>query len=218
MLIGRVLCMKTVLPAVTPMQPIRAWAPFDSPDWVFELFHDGFRTLAHVEHGCCRLLRSNGHEINGFPELCLWIGEKLNVRDAVLDGELCCIGHDGRRVFDLRMSRNRLAYFYAFDILWLNRRDLRKWPLLRRKAKLKSILPRRLGPILYTGHTDGRGLKLFGIACNYALGGIIAKRKDSAYDCTEGCASWIKIVNPQYRRSQVRQELLSAMRRRISTA
>jgi len=33
--------------------------PFDNPDFIFELKHDGFRTLAYVENGECRLVSRN---------------------------------------------------------------------------------------------------------------------------------------------------------------
>jgi hypothetical protein len=35
--------------------------PFDSPDWLFELKLDGFRTLAFIESGCCRMVSRKAH-------------------------------------------------------------------------------------------------------------------------------------------------------------
>jgi bifunctional non-homologous end joining protein LigD len=204
--------METALPVITAIQPVRSSAPFDDPEWIFELNHDGVRALAYIEHGCCRLLGCDGREIREFTELCLRIGESLNAKDAILDGELCCIGKDGQRTFTRHKSAIRQAYYYTFDLLWLNGKDLQKWPLLRRKAKLKSIVPRSLGPILYTGHTDGKGTRLFGEACNCNLDGIIARRKDSSYDCSERRTTWIKIANPLYIRSQGGRRSFSPIR------
>jgi bifunctional non-homologous end joining protein LigD len=33
--------------------------PFDNPDYVFELKHDGFRALAYIESRECRLVSRN---------------------------------------------------------------------------------------------------------------------------------------------------------------
>jgi bifunctional non-homologous end joining protein LigD len=33
--------------------------PFDDPDFIFELKHDGFRATAYIESGVCRLVSRN---------------------------------------------------------------------------------------------------------------------------------------------------------------
>ena len=52
---------------------------------------------------------------------------------AVLDGEIVYVGRDGRPEFYNLMRRRSPQYFYAFDILWLDGKDLRGLPLLKRK-------------------------------------------------------------------------------------
>jgi bifunctional non-homologous end joining protein LigD len=44
-------------------------APFDHPEWVFELKYDGFRSLAVIQNGRCQLISRNGHPFNSFTEL-----------------------------------------------------------------------------------------------------------------------------------------------------
>jgi ATP-dependent DNA ligase len=41
-------------------------APFDHPEWVFELKYDGFRSLAVIHDGRCELISRNG---NSFKHL-----------------------------------------------------------------------------------------------------------------------------------------------------
>ena len=44
---------------VFPFQPMplsRRAAPFDHPEWVFEVKHDGFRAIAYVQAGHCQLV------------------------------------------------------------------------------------------------------------------------------------------------------------------
>jgi ATP-dependent DNA ligase len=44
-----------------PMPLVRIPAAFDHPEWLFELKHDGFRALAHVEGHRCTLVSRRGH-------------------------------------------------------------------------------------------------------------------------------------------------------------
>jgi hypothetical protein len=46
--------------AFQPMPLSRRPAPFDHPEWVFELKYDGFRSLAVIENGRCQLNSRSG--------------------------------------------------------------------------------------------------------------------------------------------------------------
>jgi hypothetical protein len=76
-----------------------------------------------------------------------WIAEHLRVESAVVDGEIACVDDDGRPVFRDLLFRRR--QFIAFDLLFLNVKDLRVLPLIERKAALKKLLPRKRSRILY---------------------------------------------------------------------
>jgi bifunctional non-homologous end joining protein LigD len=52
-----------------PMPSQKRSAPFDDPDWVFELKYDGFRALAVVEHGRTQLISRNGNPFASFADL-----------------------------------------------------------------------------------------------------------------------------------------------------
>ena len=58
-----------------------------------------------------------------------------------LDGEIVHPGTDGRPMFYELMRRRGPFCFYAFDLVWLDARDLRGRPLLERKALLRKLLP-----------------------------------------------------------------------------
>src|SRR5437879_11923746 len=82
-----------------PMPLLKRAAPFDDPEWIFELKMDGFRALAVVEHGRAQLLSRNGHPFASFSELGKHIAASLpNVR-AVIDGEICSLDRRGRPQF-----------------------------------------------------------------------------------------------------------------------
>lgn len=121
-----------------------------------------------------------------------------------MDGELVVVDHLGRSVFADMMQRRRLARYFAFDLLWLNREDLRG---LKRKEKLKRILPSRSPHVLYLDHTRGNRSELFRLACQFDLEGIVAKRADSRYEDNPNSRNRIKIKNPAYSQKEGRADL-----------
>lgn len=114
--------------------------PFDSDQFIYELKIDGFRALAHIDSGEVHLISRNGNEFHGFTDLATWIAKHLRVDSAVLDGEIACVDEAGRPIFRDLLFRRRQCVFIAFDILFLNGKDLRTLPLIDRKAALKRLL------------------------------------------------------------------------------
>ena len=191
-----------------PMRLSRRPEPFDSDQFIYELKIDGFRALAHIENGQCQLVSRNGNVFRGFAELAEWIGQRLKVESAVLDGEIACVDEGGRQVFrDLLFRRGQCVYI-AFDLLYLNGKDLRTLPLIERKAMLRKLLRRKRSRILYFDHVEGDGRLLFEQIVEMDLEGIVCKRKDSPYKVTEKPSRyWIKVKNSRYSQLEGREEL-----------
>ena len=55
--------------AFQPMPLSRKPAPFDHPEWIFELKYDGFRSLAVIHGGRGELISRNGNPFSSFKEL-----------------------------------------------------------------------------------------------------------------------------------------------------
>jgi bifunctional non-homologous end joining protein LigD len=198
------------LPKVEPLTLGRKPRPFDSDDWIFEIKHDGFRSLAYIENHHCRLVSRNGNEFKSFPALAEWIGEHLDVKNAILDGEIACLDMFGRSLFNKLFFRKRestfLPQFCAFDLLWLNGRDARGLPLLERKHLLQGIVPKKPSRIQYMSHWEGESTRLFKLICDLDLEGIVAKRKDSLYNPGARRPAWFKIKNRDYTQAVGREE------------
>jgi len=106
------------------------------------------------------------------------------------------------------------AVFYAFDLLWLNGKDLRQQPLLKRKQRLERlVMSARIPELLYAHHIEEHGVRLFAATRNLAyrsfdkLKAAIAKLrvKDAVLDGDLVCldASGRSIFNQiLYRRSE----------------
>jgi bifunctional non-homologous end joining protein LigD len=140
--------------------------------------------------------------------LAAWIAEHLRVESAVLDGEIACVDDAGRPVFRDLLFRRRQCVFIAFDLLFLNGKDLRTLPLIERKTALQKLLRRKRSRILYLDHVESDGRLLFEQIVEMDLEGIVCKRKDSPYKVTEKPSRyWIKVKNPRYSQLEGREEL-----------
>lgn len=179
--------------------------PFDHVDWLYELKYDGFRALAHLEAGTVRLVSRNRNLFKSFPDSGKAYAACIKAENAVLDGEIVCLGADGRPEFYNLMRRRTPQHFFAFDILFLDGKDLRGLPPVERKHILRRVVPVQPAPVLYVEHFDERGVDLFRAVCEMDLEGIVAKRKDGLYTPAE--TSWVKIKNPPYSRIEGRREL-----------
>ena len=68
----------------------------------------------------------------------------------------------------------------GFDLLMLNGDDLRRRPLVERKAALGKLLLRSHGGIQYVEHAEGHGEKMFAAVCDLGLEGIVSKKLECA--------------------------------------
>src|SRR5436305_12919489 len=161
-----------------PMPLLKRAAPFDDPDWIYELKMDGFRALAIVEKGRAQLISRNGHPFASFSALAESISDCLpNVR-AVIDGEICSLDRRGKPQFkNLMFRRGNPPCFFAFDLLTYGK-DLRTERLLDRKQELRRLLARSpvTSPLKYTEYIDGSGTALFERVCQLDVEGVVAKQ------------------------------------------
>jgi bifunctional non-homologous end joining protein LigD len=182
--------------------------PFDNPDYIFELKHDGFRALAYIDNGECRLVSRNLKSLR-FESLRVALS-KLPVKNAIIDGEIVCLDAKGVSQFNWLLSGRRAnqAVLYAFDLLWINGVDLWRMPLIKRKARLCDLVRRSRRPrLLYAQHVDAAGKELFHEICRCDLEGIVAKRRMGVY--REDRPDWLKIKNRTYSQAEGRHELLT---------
>ena len=196
-----------------PMRLLRIPQPFDHPDFLYELKLDGFRGVAHVQNGRCRLVSRNGYQFKRWESLCASIAGALRCDSAVIDGEVACFAPDGSTDFYGLLFGRRRPAFCAFDLLEIDGTDLRRLSLLERKRKLRAIL-QQSAAVRYVDHIRGRGSDLFQLACERDLEGIVAKWAHGAYQGGGG-TSWLKIKNSNYSQMEGRHELFESRRGRF---
>jgi bifunctional non-homologous end joining protein LigD len=178
-----------------PLQLERCSEAFSRRDWLFEIKYDGFRAVAHIEHGRCKLVSRNGNEFKSFRSLCESLGTELK-RSVILDGEIVCLDSKGKSLFYELLFRRGEPRFVAFDLLHCDGESLTYSPLVERKQRLRGILPKESQDVLYCDHIEVAGKELFALACKKDLEGIVAKYKFGPY--LQDMAQWLKIRNQKY--------------------
>ena len=154
-----------------PMAATLTQDRFTGPEWIFERKYDGIRLLAFKNGHTVKLLSRNRlarHE----PAIAKAIAE-LPVHDVILDGESAWDGG---------------GTYHVFDILWLEGRDVTALPLYERQALLRKLPLRR--PLKRVPTIDGD--KPWERACREGGEGVIAKRRDSAYEHRRS-KHWLKM-------------------------
>ncbi|HZL13270.1 MAG TPA: non-homologous end-joining DNA ligase, partial [Verrucomicrobiae bacterium] len=183
---------------IEPMKARLADAPPESGDWIYEIKFDGFRALAFKHENKIDLLSRNEKDFGEkFPEVAAAIAE-VKAKDAILDGEIVALDEKGvssfqlLQAFELGQKRPPL-FFYAFDLLQLNGKDLRRLPLTERKLELEKLLKNSSGTVRFSAALGDDGKKLLKQAEKLGLEGLIGKRKDSIYEAGRRSGAWIKL-------------------------
>ncbi|MDE5466042.1 ATP-dependent DNA ligase [Bradyrhizobium sp. CSS354] len=168
--------------------------------WIHEVKYDGYRIQLHIDGDDRKAFTRNGHNwVNRFSVIA---GAFDIPGQAIVDGEVVVI-HEERTNFselqaDLgRGDQDRLQYF-AFDLLWLDGKDLRRMAQLARKELLKQLIDENglEAPIFYSEHHEGDGQVLFEAASKLNYEGIVSKRVDAPYR-SDRVEAWQKIKTVQ---------------------
>ena len=174
-------------------------APSDS-GWVYEIKHDGYRVLARISRGKARLFTRNANDwTTRLPELARAL-DKLPIEEGWLDGEVVGLNADGKS--DFQALQNALGpsgstegvTYCLFDLLFVDGHDLRKTPLVQRKAMLAKLLQDAAPtPLLqFSPHIEAAGIDFYEQACMHGLEGVVGKRRDGGY-ISGRSRTWVKL-------------------------
>jgi bifunctional non-homologous end joining protein LigD len=174
------------LPSLTDQPPLEA-------GWIHEVKHDGYRTMLLVERGQARAFTRNGSDWSDRYPGIVSAAAKLKCGYAILDGEV--IVQDERGISDFESLRFALYWqphrliFYAFDLLHLNGRDLRKDPLKRRRSELRDLLADT--PLQFSEEFTGDAAAFFRACAEHQLEGMVSKLASSTYRSGRS-KTWLK--------------------------
>jgi len=191
---------------IPPMLATLVGAPFDDPDWLFEVKWDGFRVEAVVDHGSVRLWTRGEQDAARYFGPFLDAPSWLDARAGIVDGEVIAVDDHGEPDFALLQARIKgrgapaaaTPFVYeVFDLLHLDRRSLLEEPLEERRRLLDGIL--RPDPrVRLSEHVEADGIAFFEAARKRGLEGVMAKDRRSAYLPGARSDRWQKIkIRPE---------------------
>jgi bifunctional non-homologous end joining protein LigD len=168
---------------------------------VHEIKHDGYRFICRLDRGCVRVFSQRSTDYTERVPRIVDTLARLPAASVTLDGEGVACDPNGVTNFDLlRAALDRPArrevFLYAFDLLELDGRDMRREPWCDRRWKLARLLRGAGHGVQLSDHMDGSdGEAVFRHACAMGLEGIVAKRRDKPYRSGRS-PDWIKVKNP----------------------
>ncbi|HZP07190.1 MAG TPA: DNA ligase D [Terracidiphilus sp.] len=185
-------------------------------DWVHELKLDGYRVQLHVQPitqggsnvAKIRLFTRKGLDWTAKMPTLARAAEALGVDSAIVDGELVVLDESGRSSFpDIQAAfqngRHTEMVYFAFDLLHLNGRNLRRLPLIKRKEILEKLLSQAdpTPGLRFCEHIEARGDLVFAKASELGAEGIVSKLITAPYTPGRNNA-WLKM------KSAIKQEFV----------
>lgn len=187
---------------IKPMLISEMTAPFNDPDWIYELKLDGIRCIAYLDSATELRNKRNDRLLPKVPELSnlhLFAKERC-----ILDGELVILRNGVPDFFELQKrtltsnkfklmlsSENYPASFVAYDILYRKDTSLLDLTLLERKRILSETINED-PQLAISRYIPEKGIELFDLAKKQQLEGVIAKRNNSKYFLDKRTKEWIK--------------------------
>jgi bifunctional non-homologous end joining protein LigD len=170
--------------------------PPDSAQWVHEIKLDGYRAQLRVESGRAVIRTRQG--LDWTERFAAIAKAAAALPDCLIDGEVVAL--DQRRLpsfarLQAALSEGRSGdlVFYAFDLLFEGRKDLRTLPLRERKIRLEALLGESglAARIHYVAHLGSNAEAVLSSARQLGLEGIVSKKLDAPYSSGRA-ESWTK--------------------------
>ena len=171
--------------------------PPEGVGWVHEVKLDGYRAQLRVSDGECRIRTRTGLD---WTERFVAVAKDAEVlSDCMIDGEIVALDAKGLPRFDalqaaLSEGKSEDLVFFAFDLLFEGREDLRTLPLADRKERLKTLLGARgvSRRLHFVAHLQSKARDVYSSACKMGLEGIVSKQLAAPYRSGRS-GSWLKV-------------------------
>src|ERR1700712_2527709 len=151
--------------------------------WIHEIKFDGYRVQLHIANEGAHVFTRNGHDWTKRFKKIADDAFLVSASSAILDGEVVVPAADGTTDFSVLQNelkgKSPQIVMVAFDLLYLNGYDLRKLPLIERKAHLKRLIAKTA--IQFSDHFEVDGPAMYAHACKVGLEGVVSKVAASRY-------------------------------------
>ena len=161
--------------------------------WLHEIKFDGYRVQVHLANEAVKIFTRRGNDWSKRFKRVAHDARRIKAASAVIDGEIVVPASDGTTDFSMLQNElkgsSKSIVLVAFDLLYPNGRDIRKEPLVRRKAELKKIIAGT--DVQFSESFEIEGREMFEHACKLGLEGVVSKVRDSSYAGGRG-NNWVK--------------------------
>lgn len=199
----------SALPAALEPQlaTLAAEAPRDD-GWIYELKFDGYRLLTRIAAGTdgkpgkVTFFTRNGNDWSSKLEGLAADITTLGLGPGWFDGEIVVMGANGTPDFNALQNafdsaKSDAIEYHLFDVPFHAGHDLRRVPLVERRAHLSALLDRALqgqgaSRVHFSQDFQASASELLQNACRMRLEGVIGKRADAPY-VSKRSATWIKL-------------------------
>jgi bifunctional non-homologous end joining protein LigD len=168
--------------------------PPSGAGWVHEVKFDGYRMQLRIEGGKAKLFTRKG--LDWTAKFAAIARAAAKLPDGIIDGEICALDHNGAPDFAalqaaLSDGKSDPLIFFAFDLLFTGKEDLRPLPLTARKERLASVLKAARSDLRFVEHFASGGEAVLQSACRMNLEGIVSKQVNAPY-ASGRSDSWTK--------------------------
>lgn len=165
----------------------------DGARWIHEIKFDGYRVQTHLRNGEVKIFTRRGNDWTKRFRKIASDASEIDAGSAIIDGEVVVPSANGLSDFSVLQNelkgRSNKIVLVAFDLPYLNGQDLRRLPLLTRKAQLKKIVEGT--PVQFSESFEVDGQEMYRHACKVGLEGVVSKVRDSAYTSGRSIV-WVK--------------------------
>ncbi|MHB8720065.1 MAG: DNA ligase D [Steroidobacteraceae bacterium] len=185
-----------VPPFVEPQLAKLVDHPPDRPGWGHEVKLDGYR--AQLQAAQRRVVIRTRTGLDWTDRFGTIARHAQTLPDCLIDGEIVALDEHRLPSFGalqaaLSEGNSEKLVFFAFDLLFVGREDLRTLPLSERKARLKALFESAdvPDPLRYLEHLESDAQSVFASACKMGFEGIVSKQLNAPYRSGR-TGSWTK--------------------------
>jgi bifunctional non-homologous end joining protein LigD len=146
---------------------------------IHEIKFDGYRVQLRIANDDIKVLTRRGNDWTRRFRKIAGDAYLINAGSAIIDGEVVVPAANGTTDFSVRQNelrgKSEKIVMVAFDLLYLNGYDLRKLPLMERKAHLKKLIGKSAIQFSEGFEIDGR--EMFEHTCGVGLEGVVSKSR-----------------------------------------
>ncbi len=164
--------------------------------WAHEVKLDGYRAQMRVSGGESLIRTRTG--LDWTDRFAAIAKDAEALPDCMIDGEVVALDQHGLPSFGalqaaLSENRSEDLVFFAFDLLFEGREDLRTLPLADRKSRLQTLLKARgvSRRLHFVTHLVSSAQDVYSSACKMGLEGIVSKQLTAPYRSGRS-GGWLK--------------------------